>query len=357
MQSKYSIEIYTPSGVMLAELSGRAKGRRFSKGRNDADDIQWSLDLKEFDRYCREQNIDANEILYSGRNEVRIKRGSTYLAGGKITYVDPAFGDRNTIDVRASGFLNLLGRRSTSKQYAAVDGVYIAWDLIAETQAEPYGDIGITKGVSVDALTVGLYNKTYARESRKDALVDLSESQTKGFDFEIKPNKTFEVYSQIGVYQPDILFEFPGNIISGSAPVDATRIVNDLTGIGSGNGNQAGTVYPQENIPSKQIYGLTEDFLLRSSTDNSDDTLKDAVDNRLAAAAFPRQIPAIVVDGGKPPFITDYGIGDRVHIRINGSTGGGFDMLKHIDGFYRIEKYSVAIDDDDKEIITIEVSI
>src|SRR4051794_1124822 len=118
--SKYSLEVFDPSGNRLADLTGRARSRRFTKSRNEADEISWTLDLDEFEAWCRASNQDPASILATGRNEVRVKRGTKYLTGGQLTYWNARrTGRGKEIDIRATGFFNLLSYRFTSAEYLA----------------------------------------------------------------------------------------------------------------------------------------------------------------------------------------------------------------------------------------------
>ena len=44
VDSKYSIELVNQNGDLLADLTGRAKNRRLTRSRNEADEIEWDRD-------------------------------------------------------------------------------------------------------------------------------------------------------------------------------------------------------------------------------------------------------------------------------------------------------------------------
>jgi hypothetical protein len=231
-----------------------------------------------------------------------------------------------------------------------VDGSDIVWQLIDFSQQLPRGDFGIRQGLHP---SVGLWNKTYVRTSLKDALQELAASPTRGFDFEVTYDKLLHIYNSIGSDRSKtVVFESPGNILSYDVAEDATALANEVIGIGRGNGTQSQTVYTEGSEASQLSVGLRQQFLLRSSTDDADGTLTDQVKAELGAHGFPVEIPAITVDGNKAPYITDYGIGDRVRVRILNS-----DVLRHIDGSYRVERYTLDVDANDNERVTLELSI
>jgi len=349
--SKYSIELLSPGGLLLADLTGRASNRNIIISRNEADEIRWTIDLNEFENYCRLSKVDPLSILRNCSTEVRVRRLGTYLTGGQLQYFEIRLdSSRQVIEMRATGFLNLFKDRYTaaSRSFSAAQATSIAAALINETQALTNGSFGVTIGTLA---TVGTHDRTYNLNNIKDALQDLTEVQTAPFDFEFTYDKVFNTYSQIGSVRPDIIFEYPNNIISASIPNDGTGIANEITALGQGFGIESGASATADNAGSQLTYGLRQKVISSNGTDNSDNGITDAVNTELAAWAFPVEIPTIVVDGNVAPFITDYKIGDRVIVRFN-----SYDSLAHINNYYRIEKIELDIDDEDSEKVTLYLS-
>jgi hypothetical protein len=353
MASKYSFELWSASGILLADLAGRARNRRLTKSRNEADVINWDVDFNEFESYCRLTNQDPRTLLVPGQTEIRVRRGGTYLSGGQLDYFNPQIdANQQTINVKASGFLNLWSDRYTadSRTFTATQATTIASTLITESQGQgPNWDYGITIGPMA---TVGPHDRSYSRTNIKDALQALTRVPTNPFDMEFTYNKVFKTYASMGSNRPDIQFEFPNNVISFSAPVDGTGIANRIYAYGQGFGDQAAAQFTADSIPSQATYKVREKVLTTNGVDNSDNGLTDAANSELAAWAFPFQIPPIVVDGNKAPFITDYGIGDYVKIKI-----GNYRLLRDINGLFRIEKFDLEVDDNDNERVTLYLSV
>lgn len=353
MSSKYSIELWTAGGQLLADLSGRAKNRQVVKSRNESDDIEWELDLNDFESYCRKTNQDPKSLLIVGQTEVRVKRKGTYIAGGQLDYFDPQVDAQSqVIQLKASGFLDLFKYRYTGTEriFTATEATTIASTLITESQtAETYSDFGVTIGAMA---TVGNHDRTYQRTNLKDALQNLTKVQTNPFDFEFTADKVFKTYAAIGSNRPDVIFEYPGNIISFDAPVDGTQLANKVIALGAGFGDQAQAQDIEENTASQATYKVREKIITTSATDNTDNGLTDNAVAELAAWAFPFQIPSLVVNGNVAPFIGDYGIGDYIRVNLK-----NYALLSDIDGMYRLEKYTLNLDDDDNERITLEVSV
>lgn len=355
--SKYSIELWNPNGTLLADLTGRAMRRRIVMARNQPENIEWRLNLNDWEDYCRNQKVHPRDLLIGGQTEVRIKRKDTYLCGGQLIYSYPQIrGNDQILDIKADGFLNLFKDRITGttangtvqEEWVDTNGGDIAAGLITQTQAKINGDFGVTIG---NIANTGIHTKTYDNTNIKNALQNFTNLQTRPFDFEFTYDKVFNTYASIGTDRPDVVFEYPSNIDSIGVPLNATGIANYVLGKGQGVGSAAAS-YEDGNIASQLDYKLREKIAISNATDNSDNGLTNAVESELAAWAFPFEIPDFVVNGNVAPFITDYGIGDRVRVRIR-----NYRTLEHIDGLYRIEQLVLNLDEQDNEEITVKVSV
>lgn len=378
--SKYSIELVNPDGTLLAEFSARAKNRSFTKTRNAADNIEWYIDLDELEHYCHSVNKDPKLILITNSTEVRIKRYGTYMAAGQLNYKYGTLasgGSGNLLQVKAVGFLNLFTQRFTgaSQIYTSMDASAIAWDLINKSQQglnDPTGtvdtstglivpgtatsgipasdwDFGITEGTLA---TVGNHDRTYQNMAISDALQDFCNVSSGGFDMEITYDKKFNTYIQIGIQRKDILLEYPGNIIQADMSEDGTQMGNLVTAQGTGNGTDAGQTYSAPNLGSTLNYKVRQLFISPSSLDSSDSSLQDYADWNLAQFQVPLVLPSIIYNASNGPAPTDFIVGDWIHIRIK-----NHPLYSDIDGMYRVEQLSVAVDDNDQEIVTIITSL
>ncbi len=348
--SKYSIELINPAGNLIADLSARASNRKLSKSRNEADKISWTMDLNEFEKYARSTGQDPQDMIIVDQSEVRVKRGNEYLAGGQINYVNANITpDSQTLEIRATGFLNLFQGRFTEvyRRFDDVQATTIAATLINETQALTNGDFGVTIG---SLATVGTHDITYRRTNLKNALQNLTDRQFRAFDFEFTHDKIFNTYSAIGSQRPDIIFEYPNNIKSFSVPLDGTGIANQVIALGSGFGEEAQTQSVAEDLGSQANYQLRQKIITPNGV-SEQDTLDDYAIAEVAAWAFPFELPTITVDGNLAPFITDYGIGDYIKVIIK-----KYEWLQHIDRMYRIEKFDLDIDDEDNEQVRLYLS-
>lgn len=360
--SKYSIEFWDKNGNRLADYGGKAFQRQVTLSRNQPDDITFRLDLKDFEKYCRDGRVDPKQILIVNSTEVRIRRYGKYVAGGQLVYKNTSITAQSaTIDCRVKGFLWLFSKRWTgetpsglvSEVHTAEAGTAksrkaLVQYLVEATQALTNGDFGITIGSLGGSDT--LYDKTYRRTNIMIALQNMTELDTDPIDIDITPEKVLNTYQNIGSIRPDVIFEYPGNIQTLDVPDDGTDITNEVIGIGAGAADGTQATYFASDIPSQTDYQLRQDILNSNATDNSDNGLTDASEARLAAKKDPVRIPGFTVNGNVPPFITDYGVGDRVNVKINDHES------IDVNGTYRIEKLTLTIDDSDNEIVRPEVS-
>lgn len=348
--SRYAVEIVNPDGELVVDLSGRAFARRIVLSRNEPEDITFTVNLPEFERYCRLLGLIPQNVLAVYQNEVRIKRRQNYICGGQLIYRDIQINAQNeNLEVRATGFLNLFKDRYTEAEriFTATEATEIAETLINETQALDNGDFGVTIG---SMATVGPHDRTYRRTNIKDALQALTKVQTNPFDFEFTYDKVFNTYATLGSNRPEIIFEYPKNIKDFKVPVDATGLANQIIVLGSGIGELAANQEIVEDLGSQLNYKLRQKIITPNSVQESG-TLIDHGNAELAAWAYPFELPSIVVDGNLAPYIGDYQLGDYVKVKL-----GKYQMIEHIDTMYRIEKIDIQIDDNDNESIRLYLS-
>lgn len=345
--SKYSFELWSPDGELLADLGGRAKERHVALSRNEAEDIRWTLDRNEFYNFCRQAQLDPDALLVCNRIEVRIRRGQTYLCGGKLLKrrkrVTP---DTQQIELKATGFLNLFKRRFTDAEriFTGEQATTIAATLITESQAQGDNwDFGVTIG---NLATVGTHDRTYRDDEIKDSLQRLTRVEVAPFDFEFTHDKVFHTYASIGSQRPELIFEFPGNIRGYDLDEDGAITANHIRVLGSGSGTEGSARVTVDDTESQLNYGVLEDKLLQSSVTDTD-TLTDNGNAELAAIGRPFEILTIQVNGNVAPFVTDYHIGDYVQVIIR---------EENIHAMYRVERIDLTIDENDNEDVRLYLS-
>jgi SAM-dependent methyltransferase len=156
----------------------------------------------------------------------------------------------------------------------------------------------------------------------------------------------------MGTNRPEARFEYPNNIKSFQSPLDATRIANEVIALGAGIGTATASVSDVTNNASQLTYKLRQDLITVNGNDNSQGVVDATANTDLAAWGVPIEIPQLVVDGNKLPFVGSYDVGDYVFVKL-----GGYKWFDSVNGMRRIEKYTVAISDDDVEDVTVYLQI
>lgn len=347
MDSKYDIELWSRTGVFLADISRYVKNFSYSMQRNEAEQLQLSIDLDAYEAYCASIGTNPTSILGPYQTDIKVKRNGEYLFGTHVGQISVEMGETySTISVRAFGYLNLLIDRYVTKTYPQADNwdaTQIAWDLIATTQAQTNGSLGMTQGT-----TTSVYNRerTYVRQNVKDAIVNLTKLVNGNFDFEFTHDRQFNVYQSIGSDKSvDLQFIYPGNIRKIVVPRDGLSLYNKIYGIGSGFGDEALTSTQGDN-DSQLNYGVHEKISLWNSV-----IIQDTLDQNTAGDLDLRkgllEIPQMMVSG-EDFDLNDIGIGDKVTARIE-----EHPFLATVTGVYRVERIDVDVDENDAEDISI----
>lgn len=341
---KYAIEIVDPNGQLVADLSGLAQNIKLIKSRNEADELSFTMNLPAFEKYCKSLFLPPASVLYIDRNEVRLKRNGVYLSGCQINFTNISIdSNQMMLEVRASGFLSLFKYRYTDieRSFSGVEATTVAWTLIDETQSKTNGDFGITQGTMA---TVGNITRQYSRAEIKTALQDLTNTPLKSFDMEFTYDKVFNTYASIGSVREDIVFEYPNNIIGLTVQNDGTQIGNSILAIGAGFGQLSETFVQDADANSQINYFLREKKILFNASSNEDGSVDDAAEIARLTYSNPITIVGITVDSTRSPYITDFGIGDSLRVRVK-----GIDMLDYLDGLYPVEKYELTVDNNENE--------
>ncbi len=160
--------------------------------------------------------------------------------------------------------------------------------------------------------------------------------------------KYFNVfYPGQGIDNTALNFTFPGNVISIDGKKDAEQVNNKIYTRGQGSGPFQ-TLATSINIGSIHQYGrreVNDDF-----SDIEDiPTLQAIGDGNAKLKGVPLEVPTIILDGNRAPFVTSYGIGDTILVQ---SFGPGFLNFQQQ---YRIDEIHVTIDDDGREKVALSV--
>jgi hypothetical protein len=337
----YTFELWSIAGIKVADISALAKNRKYTLERNQAETLEFTLDLDAFERFCASINTPPRNVLAPYQTEVKVKRNDVYIFGTQVVDCPVELGETAaTITVKCTGYLNLFKDRYVTKTYTQEDAAAIARDLFMETQAQPYGSVGVTLD-AVQYDTGVLRDREYTRDNVKDKAIALTSLVDGNFDIAISWDKKLRTYEQIGSLRSDLEFTYPGNIKSVQIERTGTSIFNKILGVGSGFGDDQITSTAND-IPSQQAYYLREKIEQFNSV-TVQSTLDQNTDGKLQMYKEVLEIPKITVTGAELDL--DYvGIGDRIPVVI-----GGHAFVDNVLGLYRVEKMGVTIDDNDFE--------
>lgn len=347
-QSRYRVEILDPNGNILADLSGRALQRTLSKMRNRADIITLKYDLNNIESLVSDIGIGFWDLFALNRNEIVIYRDDSPISAGQIYYARPLYGvDRQVIDIRAVGWLELLAKRFTGAEvtYSGIDAGQIAWDAIDDSQNLTDGDFGITQGTIQASVN---RDRTYYSKNIKDLIIQLSEVQN-GFDFEFTWDKQFNVYyPKIGSRLTDVIFRFPGNIKEFSFERDGTDMANEITTVGAGSGTDTLTATATDTS-SRSTYKLRQDRRDFSDVIESA-TLTQHAEEELRVRRTFIDMPDIVLDGNRSPEFGSYNIGDEVLLESENQS-----VLGPANDYWRIDAMTLTVDENDSEEVRVRL--
>lgn len=345
-RARYTVEVYSATGVLIADLSGLQLSLNIDFKRNRSDQITMTFDTEKVKQHAITIGITFWDLFKVDVNEIRIMRNQKVISAGQINTVQPDANDKTT--VRASGWFDLLKYRysSAGASFTGTDAGEIAWNLIDTTQSLTNGNFGILRGVIQASIS---RDRTYDVEKNiYDAIVQLSEV-IDGFDFEITWDKRFNVYSPgIGIIRDDIIFNYPGNIKRLRMTRDGTAVFNDVTIKGAGFGAE---VFAAQAIDttSGATYGLRQEILNQSDV-SVEATLLEKANEELRVRKAPMDLVNITLDGNLSPVFGTYSLGDYIQV-----TTDDLSIFGVINGFMRLDGMDLSVDENNTEEVNLRM--
>lgn len=340
----YEVELWSRQGVLVADISVLVKSFSFTMQRNAAESFEMTLDLDAFEHLASSIGTMPMVMLNPYRTDIKVKRRGQYLFGVHVIEIGTDLTeDEATMTLRAVGYLDLLNDRFITKTYTNTYETDIIQDFINETQSQPNGDLGITFGNMVQLVR---RDRIYERQNIREGIVNLTKLVTGNFDIAIDHNKVFSTYEMIGSDRSlELEFTYPGNIRQLSVPRTGINLYNKIYGIGAGFGDDQ-VQSLQQDTPSQLEYGVHENIHTWNSV-LEQDTLDQNTLARLSITRNMLEIPQVKVSG-RDFDLESYGIGDRVTVRVE-----NHPFLNTINGIYRIERITAAVDENQDEDITL----
>lgn len=348
VMGRYQYLLYI-NGVLSADLTGICEDRTFTITRNEPDEIEFALNLDKFNDLSLRLHSNAQDLLQVGVAEIRVVRRGVVVTAGQIMAWDADLGDTRKITVHAKGWSELLKYRLTNSNYdTPTTALAIAQSEINLTQARPFGSFGYVLGAAPSPDTTNSYtSKKFENKSVYDVFTELSEEQG-GFDYEVTWDKKMNIYSAIGIQRSEVVLTYPGNLKNVRLSNDSTRLVNALTARGSGYGDTQLSVAVSDT-GSQQVYAIRESTL--DFSDITDQTqLTKLANSELETYKKPTVIHDVVFIGGVngAPEVGVLHVGDRIPIIVK-----TLQLYADVDKYFRIDKISVNLSNEDEEEVTL----
>jgi len=340
-------EIWDANGNLVTELEG-ARNRSFGMKLNTINSAQCYLDIND--------SKATRDILHTGRNELRIRKGKSYFFGGTLINLRDKFDAYSgQVPIKAFSYERLLQKRllelgdaSITTGYSATDVGAIITALIDEAQAKQ--SMGLTEGTIQTSL-----DKDREDYHQFDEVWHEIKLLTRYVDFEITPSKVWNVYyprkgvTRNGiefVYKPGKEGQSEGNIFSGVYERDATNLITEMYTKGQGidDAMKSGNA---EDTTQQGVYGLLQETRYYDSENET--VLDEEASNQLNKIKAPieRFTNFVIKNIEGAPKLGDFFLGDTVNVKFK------HGQLVNINSQFRIESIDVSISDENIETLSL----
>lgn len=341
----YTIELWDINGQPVADITRLCSNISFSWKLNDAEQINLTLDLVQFEKLCLKIGSNPRVVLFAGRTEIKIKRNGSYIIAGQVVKTDFTIGiDGSKIEISADGYLNYFLQRFTNLTFTNKDRSQIAWDVINGTQSATYGDFGITQGTLA---TTSNSDRTCDYDEIKDVITDYTwQAGGANYDFEFTPSKVFNTYLRKGSDKPEVRLTYPQNIADLAVSIDASTLANRIIGIGSGIGDERiesikSHATSQSKYRTREKKALFNSVLVQATLDNNTQGVLDIYNESL-------EVPDVTLNNGVVDLNT-LETGDAVFVKIENHS-----YFTGVEGMYRINQINVSLDDNNAETVKLK---
>lgn len=341
--AKYEVLVYSKDGLPMANIFSLCKNFNWQKVRNDAGSVSFDLNLEQYESYLEEIGFgdDPFAFLETGRNDIRVKRNGQWLHGVNVIKFDYSNDETDVMmKVQCTGYLNFYKKQYVDIDFDDTPQEDIIWGAIAACNAKTGGDYGITQGTHVGASI--LRSRHQVRKEVKSFIQQMTQV-IGGVDVEITADKKLNTYIAQGAYRPDVRLAYPGNISGFNFSRSVESVANFIYGVGSGNGEDA-IQAESEDVDSENYLYRREQIASYNSV-VEEGTLQQNIDALKHYTAMPIELPAITVQPNTLD-LSSVGIGDTIPISMTGNKS-----LAHINGFYRIESISCAVNEQGDEMV------
>lgn len=343
---KYEFELWI-NNSQVGDITKLMQNRRYSFTRNASEELSFTMSLSAFEDYCATLGALPQAVLEAYVTDIRVKRKGEYYFG--VHVVDMAYNLQEgeiTLEVRATGFLDLFADRYVTKTYTNTERVAIVADLMATTQSgDSTNDFGVDPGPQQYDTEVKS-DREFVDQNVRDAIVNFTNLSDGNFDIRFNYDRSYDTFDQIGSDRPDNKFTYPYNIKGGKIAHTATNLFNYIIGLGSGFGEEALRTITAD--PTSRGNYKTRQKIVSFNSVTEQQTLDENTYAYLQKVKNILELPTFTVSGALAD-LGVLGVGDRVPIEVLGHSA------LPLNGIYRIEKLSVDLDENDAENIAITV--
>lgn len=346
--ARYEIEIWNKNGQPLADIRQCCSGLSWSKTLNGSETLTFSIDLNRFEKLLTDLGFadDPFGFFEVGRCDIRVRRNGSYILGTNVyrfTYStnDPSI----TVTVECVGYLNFYKTQYVTADFTQTPQHEILWQVINQCNQKTGGDYGVRQGTHTGAIV--RRDRHYKRKEVASLIQQMS-NVINGCDFSFTPDKKFNTYEAKGVYRPSIVLYYGdgGNIQSFNFSRSIEKVANFVYALGSGNGEDV-VEYDSEDTASEDYLYRRERVLTWNSV-TEDSTITEHSKAALHALKDIIEIPTVTLRNDLLDLnVVD--VGDTVVVNLNSNL-----TLKHINGNYRIETITCAVDENDSEAVTLQ---
>ena len=134
----YTVEVWDINDVFVADISHLiATSIRINMQLNDVEQIDFAVDLVQFEKLCESIGARPINIIEPYRTDIKIRRNGNYLVGAHVirTNINLNNDSSNKLEVSCTGYLNHLKDRYVTARYENKTYSQIARQLITETQS------------------------------------------------------------------------------------------------------------------------------------------------------------------------------------------------------------------------------
>ncbi|MEW1951028.1 hypothetical protein AB0280_17475 [Pseudarthrobacter sp902506025] len=147
-KTTFGVELWSASGTRICEITHLVRNLYFAEERNEAELLQFSMDLDAFENYLENQvKTSVLSSFREGQTEIKVRMNGDYLFGTQLYYapIDINNDGSLSVSVNAQGYLNFFASRypDPAIAYTNTESVAIFFGLINQAQAVTNGNYGI----------------------------------------------------------------------------------------------------------------------------------------------------------------------------------------------------------------------